>query len=256
MIEKKPQAGEFWELNERVKIVGPLSDGATVGETSSGSIRTFKHENGWTHLPDCDSFDWQPETFPQCIVSDTGIAFGSGKNKYYIRRLSSTAFEYVYADRTEGTRLEWGLGEADAIRIGAWKQVSQAEAESLVKKPSPVESPDDWVTQDRVGARPGIDERRFLYTAESYTGMWQDVGKYSSGMLHNSRADGDTVELRCRRRDLPPMPQETPKREYVRCFTTLEGTVRTAKDISEFDMSKIWCELKHDGTGFYLEDSK
>lgn len=62
---------------------------------------------------------------------------------------------------------------------------------------------DEWVTQDRVPAREGVDERRFVYTAENYVGKWQTVGQYSKGMTHNSIVGRDTIEVRCRRRDFP-----------------------------------------------------
>lgn len=121
------------------------------------------------------------------------------------------------------------------------------------KKTEPVESPNDWVELDPVvyadfELRKGID---FI----NYGHGWDPVDGYDGCTIAEFMI-AKTNQVRCRRSDLPPMPQEAPKRDYVRCFTTLEGTVLTAKDISEFDMPKLWHELKHDGTGFYLEDGK
>jgi hypothetical protein len=74
----------------------------------------------------------------------------------------------------------------------------------------PVESPDDWVTQDRVGARPGIDERQFTVINGKPQG-WDEVkSSWSAGMMHGDVKCGETIEVRCRRKDLPPLPAESP----------------------------------------------
>ena len=255
MIYKTPQAGEFWEwAGERLRIIGTRNDGRIVGENQAGGLEMSCHIFDMTHLPDCDSFDWQPETFPQWYAC--GNSIGWGITAYVVRDTANTYF----CVETNGNEVRSNayVFEQGLVNSGHWKQVTQAEAEARVKKPEPVESPDDWVTQDRVPARVGIDSEHW-----SNWGVyeWHVIGpKQISAqrkMMHgNVDEQEDTLSLRCRRRDLPPMPQETPKREYVRCFTTLEGTVRTAKDISEVDMPKLWYELKHDGTGFYLEDGK
>lgn len=250
MIEKKPQAGEFWELNERVKIVGPLSDGATVGETSSGSIRTFKHENGWTHLPDCDSFDWQPETFPQWYVC--GNSIGWGITAYVVRDSPNTYF-CVETNGNEVRNSEY-VFEQGLVNSGHWKKVTQAEAESRVKKPDPVESPDDWVEFDGwlvAFPRHKIDELK--HATES---SFEPAIQAWHGKPQQWQASIVNYKIRCRRRDLPPMPQETPKREHVRLWVNQScGTVMlmdSSCDIKPKNMD----ELKHDGTGFYLEDGK
>ena len=82
----------------------------------------------------------------------------------------------------------------------------------------PVESPDDWVTQDRVPARVGIDERRWIRKDVKTTipdlANWKDCFEASAcfrdkavnGFEHPNEP-GLFLELRCRRRDLPPLPQ-------------------------------------------------
>jgi hypothetical protein len=78
---------------------------------------------------------------------------------------------------------------------------------------APVESPDDWVTQDRVQERPGIDEWR-MYTEENgkRTGeaMWNlsSIGQTWFGK-HGDKRGACTMEVRCRRKDLPPVPPKT-----------------------------------------------
>lgn len=74
-------------------------------------------------------------------------------------------------------------------------------------EPEPMESPDDWVVQDRVPARAVIDERRFH--EKDYRGEWMPVGKYSAGMENGKQYEGAMIEVRCRRKDLPPIPEES-----------------------------------------------
>lgn len=84
----------------------------------------------------------------------------------------------------------------------------------LVAKAKQTESPDDWVTQDRVPARPGIDERQWVQYDGTALG-WVPVKKIGwSGMKHGDVIHGDRLELRCRRKDLPPLPEQ-PKTETV-----------------------------------------
>jgi hypothetical protein len=78
-------------------------------------------------------------------------------------------------------------------------------------EPAPVESPDDWVIQDRVPARAGIDQECW---SNWRPGAWSTVSEgqvcYGRKMRHGE-ADhmGDTLSLRCRRKDLPPVPPKT-----------------------------------------------
>lgn len=72
---------------------------------------------------------------------------------------------------------------------------------------SQLESPDDWVTQDRVPERVGIDQWRFVY-GNSRPSEWETSNK--SQTRYNSHGDvvnNCVCELRCRRKDLPPLPE-------------------------------------------------
>jgi hypothetical protein len=122
------------------------------------------------------------------------------------------------------------------------------------------ESPDDWVTQDRVPDRPGIDQWRRVWP-RTKPDDWQDSSHSSSTFYKHGdtcRISKSVFEVRCRRKDLPPLPQETPKPNYVRLWThRTSGTVCTATDEKYLKYPDIWTELRHDGTGFYLaEDGK
>jgi hypothetical protein len=67
----------------------------------------------------------------------------------------------------------------------------------------PVESPDDWVTQDRVPARPGIDQRS--YADDTTLSRWQDAEclNWDKPAMHGTKINKTTLQLRCRRKDLP-----------------------------------------------------
>lgn len=110
------------------------------------------------------------------------------------------------------------------------------------------QSPDDWVTQDMVPPRDGID----WYFIENIHLVYVPKKSFDSIMLKHGDIVGDIgmLHVRCRRRDLP---QEMPKPNYVRLWThRTSGTVCTATDERYLKYPDIWTELKHDGTGFYL----
>ena len=245
MTEKKPQTGEWWECDfTRVRIVGHRLDGVVITEAIGGFIGCIENEFGWKHLPDCDSFEWQPETFPQYWSTFGGIA-----SVAYVEQVSKKEFREVLKDGTVNPIARSGSYSADGR-----KRLTREQAEALVQKPEPVESPDDWVTQDRVPDRPGIDQWRWVYGGKS-EGDWRDTRSDSDIYLKHGYVDAamDRFEVRCRRKDLPTMPQEMPKPSYVRLWThRTSGTVCTATDEKYLKYPDIWTELKHDGTGFYL----
>ena len=250
MSEKKPQAGEWWEHEGyRVYVVGHRRDGVVITEAVGGFIGCIENEFGWKHLPDCDSFEWQPETFPQFYRGDKWANY-----ELFVRFDSKYEPGIVFfADGTQRQCDHYRFSDVEgSCRLYGWRKLTQAEAESRVKKPEPVESPDDWVTQDRVDPRDGVDYVRWSNFKEGHwvlaSGDWVNE---KHGYV--DKEDGSRLEVRCRRRDLPPMPQETPKREYVRCFASF-GTCKLYAANARFAPEDA--ELKHDGTGFYLEDGK
>ena len=249
--------GQWYRLNghhgcdQIVFLIGFRRNGLAICEVDEcATSAVYVDKNEWEHLPDCDSFDWQPEAFPQWYVC--GNNHGWGITAYVVRDTSKTYFcVEANGETKESADYTW---DQELVTCGFWKQVTQAEAESRVNKPEPVESPEDWVTQDRVGARPGIDERRFTALVTGQVQPWNEVKtSWSAGMMHGDERGGEKIEVRCRRRNLPPMPHETPKREYVRCFASF-GTCKLYAANARFAPEDA--ELKHDGTGFYLEDSK
>lgn len=77
----------------------------------------------------------------------------------------------------------------------------------------PVESPDDWVTQDRVPARPGIDERAWQHGECTSAMEWKDssVLGWEQKPMHGHIIEKSILHLRCRRKDLPPLPFAAPE---------------------------------------------
>lgn len=154
-FEKKPQAGEWWELESvgRVYVVGLDTDGDPVFIVNAGDDVDMYYMSMFIpiakHLPNCTGWDWEP--------------------------------------------------------------------------PAPVttESPDDWVVQDRVPARAGIDRGWWVYDAvdlphnKSHCWRVRDTSK-AKGMQHGQKgADGIPLNVFCQRKDLPPIQQAAePELEY------------------------------------------
>ena len=239
MSEKQPQAGEWWQKDDtRLCIIGTKKNGLTVGETECGSLIPFMSIHGWQHLPDCDSFEWQPEVYPQ----------------YWTTKDTDSTRDVAFVELKQGG--DWVQHYRDGMKYlmtvvpfqkKGRTQLTKEQAEALLP---PVESPDDWVTQDRVPARPGIDERAYKSPRNDYE-LWQDAGciKWDKPAMHGSEINGDTLILRCRRKDLPP--RQSPKRVTVRLIGRRSGTVRWQELDESFDAHDI--EIKHDGYKFYFE---
>ena len=151
---KKPVAGEWWEIESgfRVRVIGRKLDGIFLCEEMGGKVNRFDIKNAhWKHLPDCDSFDWKPEVFPQYVVPKSGL-FGGIGDGYCIRRTSPTDYEYVHANRIEPSSSKWGTTESFDMKSGSWKYVTREEAEALL---TPLEVfPQYWTTLDRDSTLP------------------------------------------------------------------------------------------------------
>ena len=88
-----------------------------------------------------------------------------------------------------------------------------------------IESTEDWVTQDRVEARHGIDQAWWAYDDktldDNHKWSWWTVDSAgsASGRKHGHRtADGQILHVRCKRKDLPPVPapvEETFPQWYI-----------------------------------------
>lgn len=202
-MSKKPQAGEWWEHNttaNRYFIVGVKRNGDVLIEHRHGD-----YENGgqdwydWHHEPDCTGWDWKPETFPQ---------YWSTPSTYYAYLLRIDAKRCCLVDK-KGNQLTDQPWYDKTDRAGR-TQLTKEEALERLDKPEPVESSDDWVTQDRVPAREKIDKGWWTKPGESPKSdknNWWTVHKISSGYgkKHGHVSRGVTINLFCRRKDLPPL---------------------------------------------------
>jgi len=182
----------------------------------------------------------------------------SEKSKYVRCKASNQIKRIAYISKEGDVCLESKLGNLHIIgALGFARDCEHlSDCDSFDWQPEPVESPDDWVTQDRVLFRFGLDENRWTRNGKEKL-PWSPRLLTSLNHMHGAIDNaGDCYEVRCRRRDLPPLPQGTPKREYVRLWVNQSCGTAMLMDSSCDIKPKNMDELKHDGTGFYLEDGK
>jgi len=203
----QPQHGQYWQTCDtklRVYVHGVTQLGTVLAEIPSGQwvdLNVNQMLADWRHLPDCDSFDWQPVRYPRY--------FETRDREYYAYLRQDSATDCVLVQR-DGTDYE-----GTEVTLADRAELTEAEAMSRLVPPKPVESPDDWVTQDLVPARPGIDERAYQYEGDSSVLCgWADAANIAwPGMPRHGTVRGPaTVHLRCRRKDLPPVVPPAPKK--------------------------------------------
>jgi hypothetical protein len=204
---KTPQPGEWWRClvtDEIVFVCGFDAEGDPVYSQHKGTSvdcdKMLDFLSDHEHLPNCTGFDWVEETYPQYWTSldnpetsDIVYAIRTGPAEW-------GDFSYVYVDGSVYTISEfcrWSAAGRDKI--------TKEQAEELREE----RRQNEWVVQDRVGARPGIDERRFTDLSELRPQSWGEVkASYSAGMMHGDVKNNERIEVRCRRKDLPPMTEE------------------------------------------------
>jgi len=227
MSEKQPQSGEWWGADDGsiAYIVGVKRNGDVILEDERGCHYNGGQDwNEWRHIPDCTGFDWVApvETWPKYYVHK--IAFFC--DTAYLRRDSQSECVLVTEQGLEAPYYWTGLQDV-FVAEGTWIEVTEAEALSRVKAPpSSVESPDDWVTQDRVPFRMGKDECRWSTWPESWG--WWSYPPFMDECMHGIKEGDDAVlHVRCRRRDLPPDDHVSPlpQKHRVRMWVRLDGSV-------------------------------
>ena len=146
MVEVK--AGQWWtekgSVAERHRILvrGLTSGGKRViCEASDGTVSTLGMEyfqKFKEHLPECTSFEWVPEVYPQ-----------------YRETLDPTSFAFVRLDNPSQYTMVWLNGtEAETVSIGhlvsiITKRTKLTEAEALARIVKPeVKYPIYWTTVD------------------------------------------------------------------------------------------------------------
>ncbi|TXH50299.1 MAG: hypothetical protein E6Q97_20730, partial [Desulfurellales bacterium] len=204
-----PQPGQWWVMDGPPQdhhegwilfCIGSDSTGRFRFEDCDGNVEAWVDPPcGYHHEPECDGFDWKPEVFPQWYrrIDETGDFFVN-------KRIDRTNVVRVYAD---GREVSWEYPWNDRSSPNLYVKITEAEAMAM-----PAESPDDWVTQDRVPVRE-CDERRWVNVEtrkpSNEGNDWRNAGKelttiHFKGFRHGDKAcDGEILELRCRRKDLP-----------------------------------------------------
>jgi hypothetical protein len=229
MKREEAVAGRWIQSNlsdSRRRLVGETLSGDIVVELPSGATALFKPEwlHQWDLLPaECDSFDWQPETFPQWYASRQRpeVAF--------IKRTSKDSCLAVLRDGHECKPREWEPQDKER------KQITEAEALALLDKPFPVESPDDWVTQDRVPVRVGADEVAWFWHDKQKLGPWNISKGMWDNSQHGNKYTNATLHVRCRRKCLPPLPEPEPVKPGMRKVVLTEWLIEVKyTDHSEF----------------------
>jgi hypothetical protein len=250
-MKNKPNVGQWWvnvvgdpprvHKTGIVLFVGRDSKKRLLWEDCQGHIETDYNLDwsGWHHEPACTGWDWVPEVkeeFPQWYSYKTG-PFESNNDPYLVRVDSAGKQSFVHrSGKVDNVTYPYKPKElVENVRSGAWKRLSQQEADEALHPPKlipadvvnalcssirketkaeVVESPDDWVPQDRVDYRTGIDQLRWVDSngspLKSNLGQWATLHNDVSRKLAHGLEDGkDRLEVRCRRKDLPVVEAKT-----------------------------------------------
>lgn len=223
--ERTPQPGEYWDIGkDRVLIIG--SNGPlTVFQTRDGRYNDESTEYAvetWGLLPDCTGWDWQPKP-PQEWFDLTSMA--GHKLRAEIDEVLNPNNVWIPINASRG------------MTVGRIKETThythfRCKIEHAPKAVTPpVESPDDWVTQDRVPIR-SCDQWRFTHwTPDVWSNGGNDKPLSVSVATHGVRLPGhgnSTLELRCKRKDLPPIePKPSPQMQ------TFHEVIRDVHDDSD-----------------------
>lgn len=101
----------------------------------------------------------------------------------------------------------WDLKGTNSVilRAQAW---SAWLARAEVDHPQPDENPDEWVIQDMVPPRFGLDQWKWVGHDERTNDVaWKSENGNFTRYMHGFEAHGETLHVRCRRRDLPKVEQ-------------------------------------------------
>jgi hypothetical protein len=146
--------------------------------------------------------------WPKYVTNPTGWACDTA----YLRRDSEEVCVRVTTSGVEHPNW-WDEQRDETVHRGTWKYITEAEAKSRIEPPKPVESPDDWVTQDRVVPRNNIDLWCWIEAGKTpHEHDWQKGVSNFHRHKHGDReypSCSEILHVRCRRKDLPPV--EPPK---------------------------------------------
>lgn len=137
-------------------------------------------------------------------------------------------------------RIPYGINRPFSSRINVPHRRLVKPEETKAAEPAPVESPDDWVIQDRVPARNGIDHGWFapcVTEASSHPWLFRS-GVNAEGRKHGDKMTwGDTLNVYCKRKDLPPI--ESPD-DWVILDPVVYAEHELRKDIDWMEYGLGW----------------
>jgi hypothetical protein len=234
MTAKQPQGGEYWQKGlRRLFIIGTTKNGLTVGETEFGTLIPFMSIHDWQHLPDCDSFEWQPEVYPQYW---TAKQTDSNRDVAFVELKQGGDWVQHYRDGGEY------LMTVVPFQKKGRTQLTKEQAEALQ---SPQESPDDWVEI--------TDPEHVRRECDCVAGKTDHPDEWTPcvATVGHSQAAYPESKIRCRRKDLPVV--KSPECVAVRLWRSPGLLSVVAAD----DPPTIhWQEIKHDGYKFYVEEER
>ena len=155
-----------------------------------------------------------------------------------------------------------------ALCGSAWMQAIRSTS---VTTPAECEN-DPWVTQDRVPPRKDIDQ--ICWGGGDWHSDWHKEWQFENMMHGDYPRFGGRLNVRCRRRDLPPVEQaqldvigtlsfdpatgeysRTPQPQKTRVRLWIEGPTKMVmcRDKAPYG---DWQELHHDSEGFYVEQGQ
>jgi hypothetical protein len=226
---------------------GDVSGGPRTGEVYRRKIKPAEVWPKW-YVP-----NWKNATVTYFQVDDS-----SGKG--VARERSGILRAFHSWDDTSGNTTE--VTEAEALARVTQPDTSRPKnihGTANDADESPVESPDDWVTQDRVPVRPVFDECRWSSWGDNDVWIRNNDNTYTWMHGRTEKLDGGNqdavLSVRCLRKDLPakqPAAKRVPVRLWVRndACSHANGAIVIAKPESPDDEM---IELLHDGDGFYVE---
>jgi hypothetical protein len=125
----QPQHGQYWQTQDgrqRVCVHGVTKLGTVLAEMRSGQwvdIDVNQMLADWRHLPDCDSFGWQPTRYPRYFETRNREDYA------FLRQDSATDFVLV---RYNGTG-----DEVTVVDLANRAELTEAEAKSRIEPPTP-----------------------------------------------------------------------------------------------------------------------
>lgn len=150
----RPEPGQWWLQTDkqdrsdakyfRVFFCGKDSKNRLIFEDADGNTEVDHGVDwtGWHHEPACTGWDWVPEVFPQWYSYKNG-PFESNNDPYLVRVDSAVKQSFVHrSGKVDNVTYPYKPKElVENVRSGAWKKLSQQEADEALYPKKPL-SPD------------------------------------------------------------------------------------------------------------------